>query len=428
MKKLVILILLLVGCNHKDIKKELNEVAEDYVKLTLELGLYQPDLVDAYYGPKEWREKLVKLDEFPYDLLENKALKLIEKLNLLEPGTREDKDRKDFLQKQLRALETLIQMQNGVSLSFDEETKKIYDVEVPSFTPAYFDEKLKELESIIPGKGELGSRLTQYRNKFIIPREKLDTVFRTAVEESRLRTKKYITDLAQNENFKIEFVSKKPWGAYNWYQGNNQSIIQFNTDIDAYIDRAVDLACHEGYPGHHVYNSILETKLYKEKNYTEYCVYPLYSPQSLIAEGTANYGVEVVFPPEDRIKFEKEVLFPLAGLDPSKVEEYYKVLALTSRLSFAANEASRGYLNGKMSRDEVIRYMMKYLFMTKQRAEKRIEFMEKYRTYIINYTIGQYLVNLYVEKQIEKSEGKKNRWEVFSELMSRPVTPESLNK
>ena len=34
-----------------------------------------------------------------------------------------------------------------------------------------------------------------------------------------------------------------------------------NVELPIYIDRAVDLACHEGYPGHHVYNALLEQEL-----------------------------------------------------------------------------------------------------------------------------------------------------------------------
>ena len=51
---------------------------------------------------------------------------------------------------------------------------------------------------------------------------------------------------------------QESWSGYNWYQGNYRSLIQVNTDLPIYIDRAIDLACHEGYPGHHVYNVLLE--------------------------------------------------------------------------------------------------------------------------------------------------------------------------
>ena len=67
----------------------------------------------------------------------------------------------------------------------------------------------------------------------------------------------------------------------------------------------------------------------------EYSIYPLYSPMSLLAEGSANYGINVAFPVEERLAFEKEVLFPLAGLDANQVENYYQVEDKLSLLSYA---------------------------------------------------------------------------------------------
>ncbi len=123
-----------------------------------------------------------------------------------------------------------------------------------------------------------------------------------------------------------------------------------NTDLPIYIDRAVDLACHEGYPGHHVYNVLLEKHLVRDRGWQEYTVYPLFSPQSLIAEGTANYGIDVAFPGSDRLEFERTVLFPLAGLNQARAADYYKVQTLVERLAYAGNEAARRYLNGEIDR------------------------------------------------------------------------------
>ena len=123
-----------------------------------------------------------------------------------------------------------------------------------------------------------------------------------------------------------------------------------NTDLPTYIDRAIDLACHEGYPGHHVYNALLEQHLVRERGWIEFTVYPLFSPQSLIAEGTANYGIEVAFPGNDRIAFERDALYPAAGLDPSQAAAYAEVAALVDRLAYAGNEAARRYLNKEIDR------------------------------------------------------------------------------
>jgi hypothetical protein len=87
-----------------------------------------------------------------------------------------------------------------------------------------------------------------YKKGFIIPKDRLDAVLKAAMAECRRRTLKYI-ELPENENLTIEYVTDKPWFAYNWYRGNGCSLIQVNVDLPVYINSAVDLACHEGYPG-----------------------------------------------------------------------------------------------------------------------------------------------------------------------------------
>jgi len=42
-------------------------------------------------------------------------------------------------------------------------------------------------------------------------------------------------------------------------------------------------------------NSLFEKNLVLEKKWVEFSVYPLFSPQSLIAEGSANYGLFYLF-------------------------------------------------------------------------------------------------------------------------------------
>ncbi len=130
-------------------------------------------------------------------------------------------------------------------------------------------------------------------------------MFRTAVDACRQQTAAHLT-LPAGEQFTIEYVTGKSWSGYNWYQGNYRSLIQVNTDLPIFIDRALDLACHEGYPGHHVYNVLLEHHLVRGRGWQEFTVYPLFSPQSLIAEGTANFGIEVAYPASERVAFERD--------------------------------------------------------------------------------------------------------------------------
>jgi hypothetical protein len=267
------------------------------------------------------------------------------------------------------------------------------------------------------------ARFEAYRAKFTIPRARLDTVFRTAIAECRSRTAKHI-DLPPDESFTVEYVNDKPWSGYNWYQGGYRSVIQVNTDLPIFIDRAVDLACHEGYPGHHVYNLLLERELVRKRGWVEFSVYPLFSPQSLIAEGSANYGIVMAFPGDERVTFERERLFPLAGLDPAQADRYYRVMALQKQLAYAGNEAARRYLNGEADSAAAEGWLTRYALMEPARARQRIRFFDTYRSYVINYNLGEDLVGEYVERNAGDDQAR--RWKVFAALLSSPRLPSGL--
>ena len=221
--------------------------------------------------------------------------------------------RREYLQKQISALAARVRMLKGEKLKFDDESRALYDAVAPTFRIRTSTKSSPSWRQRFPASGSLWERYEKWRKPFMIPKEKLDTVFQLAIKECRARTLAHVA-LPPNESFAVEYVTNKPWGGYNWYKGNFHSVIQVNTDLPIYIDRAVDLAAHEGYPGHHVYNSLLEKNLGRDRGWVEFSVYALFSPQSLIAEGTANFGRDVAFPTKaDRMRFEKEVLFPAAG-------------------------------------------------------------------------------------------------------------------
>lgn len=434
MRKLLIIIglALLSSCAAERENKNMNEIAENYVKLVLHVGQYDAAVVDAYHGPEEWIP--VDLTEeqksnFPRNEMFIAADNLINDLNAIdETGFTElEKMRNNFLHKQLIAIRAKIEMIGGEKYKFDEESKLLYDAVATHYKQEHFSEILAELDKLLPGKGDVSERYNEYRIQFIIPSDLVDTVFQTAINEGRRRTLKKI-DLPEGENFIVEYVKDQPWGAYNWFKGNSFSLIQVNLDLPIYIDRAIDLACHEGYPGHHVYSSLMEQNLLKKNNFIEYSIYPLFSPTSLIAEGTANYGIKVAFPGEERINYEKEVLFPLAGLNPDEADKYYEILNLIEKLNYARNEASRKYYDGEFDKEQMKDWLVKYCLYTPERAEQSISFIDTYGSYIINYNYGQTLCAEYIEAKGGTADNPDKRWELFEELISHPYTPSDLLK
>ena len=418
---------LFFGCQ-KEKPVDINQISEGYVKLVLAIGQYDSDFVDAYYGPEEWKPTEDQEDELPAYAFIDTATQLLEDCEKVDTSNFSDIEmaRLSMLKKQLTAVKTKVEMMNGKSFSFDQEAKLLYDANPPTYTQAHFDSLLSDLERELPGEGSLSQRYRVYSEQFIIPQEKLDTVFKAAITEARLRTNSHF-DLPANENFVIEYVNDKSWSGYNYYQGNSQSLIQLNTDFPIYIERAIDLACHEGYPGHHVFNALLEQNLVNTKGWNEFSVYPLFSPQSLIAEGSANYGINVAFPGEERLKFETEILFPLAGIDPNLAQQYYAIQELRARLDYAGNEAARKYLNREITREEAAAWLVTYLLYEPDRAMQRTRFFDQYRSYVINYNLGRDLVANHIQEQGGTVNKPEKRWALFKELLSTPNTASDLN-
>ena len=403
----------------------MNILADRYVKLVLAMGQHDADYVDAFYGPPEWRKE-AEAAKKPLAAIDTEAADVLKELSAAPASASADELttlRHQYLTKQLQALRARVSMLQGRKLTFDEESKALYDAVAPTHTEADFRKMLGDLETRLPGSGPLIDRYETFRSRFVIPKEKLDAVFKAAIEGCRSRTLRHV-QLPPTESFTVEYVTNKSWSGYNWYQGNYRSLIQVNTDLPIYIDRAIDLACHEGYPGHHVYNVLLEKNLVRDRGWQEFSVYPLFSPQSLIAEGTANYGIEVAFPRADRLKFEREALFPTAGLDPKTVEEYDAVQALVDRLSYAGNEAARRYLNGRIDRKAAAEWIEQYALYARPRAEQRVRFIDQYRSYVINYNLGKDMVAGYIRGRA--GDDPEKRWDAFEQLLSSPRLPSGL--
>ena len=420
------ILLFLLSCAKKEQKSEaqqINSLAENYVRLGLTIGQYDADFVDAYYGPDSLKPAISKSDIFPKDSLLNLVTELRTSLkNSTEKLNDSSKVRARWMSQQLLAFDRRIRIYSGEFKTFDEESKELFGISAPVYPEKHYKLLLDSLNKLLPGTGSVQDRFQNLANRFIIPENKLDTIFKTTIAEARKSTKAYYS-LPETETFTIEYVKDKPWSGYNWYKGNYTSVIQINTDTRIFIERAIDVGSHESYPGHHVYNMLLEKNLYQDKGWVEISLYPLFSPQSFIAEGSANYGIDLVYPGNKKVKFAKEILLPLARLDTAYIANYFNALAIRGKLNYARNEAARGIVNQTMTDKQALEWLMNYCLYNKETALKSISFIKKYRSYVINYNYGQDLVRNYIES---KGADTEKRWEVFEKLLSNPVLPKEL--
>jgi hypothetical protein len=242
-----------------------------------------------------------------------------------------------------------------------------------------------------------------------------------AIAECRRRTQPHLS-LPGNERFTMEFVNGQPWSAYNWYKGDNQSLIQINTDLPIVVDRAIGLGCHEGYPGHHV-QGISNERLYRERGWVEFAIAPLYAPSSPLNEGGADFGVDLAFPRAERLAFETATLYPLAGLDPATAPALQDLREAMRDLGGARLTISAMYLDGEIDRERAIALTQRYQLSSRARAEQSIAFTERYRSYVINYSSGEDLIEAYVARAGADTAA---RWAAYQRVLSELLLPADL--
>lgn len=401
----------------------MNRVAEGYVRLVLAVGQHDPNYVDAYYGPPQWRVES-EAAALPLDRIAGRARAALQVVSAL-PVSADALSalRQRYLARQLQALLTYVGELQGDTLGFDAEARALYDVDPPTPGDAELQARLARIDALLPGSGPLAWRYNRYLERFAIPADRLEAVMHAAIDEARRRTQRTI-GLPAGESFELVLVRDKPWSAYNWYQGNYRSRIEINTDLPITAVRAIELAVHEGYPGHHVYNSLLEHALVRGRGWLEYSIYSLYSPQSLIAEGSADYAIDLAFPTAERVAFLRDVLFPLAGLDPAEAPRYVAVTEAADVIGLATIVAARAFLDGQADDVQTRLRMQTTALASEARAAQRVSFFRSYRSYIVNYTLGEALVADYVKARA--GDDVATRWRIFEDLLSSPRLPSDL--
>lgn len=394
----------------------LDQIAEGYVRVALQLAQHNPDLVDDWRGPDAWKpgprlpvaEVLARIDALQVDCRADSS----------SPVLDESTYRAGHLDHQLRALRVLADRLNGASTSIDEELGNSKVVIDGSGAGA----ARQALEAILPGDGTLATRHTAYRRRLAVTAAKIEPVMRAALDACRDASTEM--RLPPDERVDLVFGHGSKWDGFARYLGDHRTRIEINLDGSLDVTRALRLACHEGYPGHHVANVLFEEHGVNERGWVELSVAPLQSPLALILEGSANYGIPLAFSDEDRLRFERDTLFPLAGIDPALAPRYAEVRNLQKELRFASNEAARRRIDRGQTVDEVVRFLTELGGATPARARQSVRFIDANRSYVINYNLGERLIADHVARAGGGTDA--GRWQAYIDLLLWPRPPSAL--
>lgn len=402
----------------------LDAAATRYLNLALALSTHDPHFVASYYGPADVREQAL-IEPGSLEEIAGQARSAAAAIAMPDPAEEPIvARRRAFLGAQLTSVAVRAELLEGKRLPFMQEEELVFGAQVSELDArAYITELHAKISRIMPGQGLLVDRIDEFRKNFIIPRDRLPAVIEAAVSECRRRT--HAAMELPEERLEVEYASGVNWLTFNEFRGGGFSVIKINTDLPVHIDRAIEMGCHEGYPGHHVSNVLKERELVKGRGWHEFTIQTLFSPQTLVEEGTASFGVELAFPPAERVAFERDVLFEIAGFDRAQARRYFEMKLLLDELAYADIEAARRYLDGEWDAGFTARWLINYRLLSPERARQRLAVFDTYRTFIAAGYLGRKRVREYVSRHAGEGSSESS-WLAFRSLLTSPVLPADL--
>lgn len=389
------------------------QAGETFVRLALQLAAIpgHAEEVDSYFGPASLRPA-PGAPPTTVAALASKARALAAELareERIAPSGRGER-----LLIRVRSFASLLEViQHPHRWSFEQEAAHVYDMSMPAPDPATA-RILRSLDAVLPGHGDLSIRLEDFRSRFVVPRARRRAVFERALAACRLRTLRH-WKLPADERLEIGWTSKVP-AAWHRYWGGDRSTLEINADAVALVGSMIDVACHEAYPGHHAQFLLMTQRAGAAGLPIEDRIVLLRSPDSMLREGAANFGIDLAFPFKERVAFDRRVLFPLAGLDPAQAERYETVHRLVDRLSSSAAPILAAYRDGRLSFGVAASELTTEAMIASPAA--LLSFVDQYGAYALGYTAARDRIRDYVEMQSACTGA--DQWSVLAQVVSEP--------
>lgn len=367
----------LLACGMNSPEARLDRLAERYVQHAMQLDRLRPGEVDLYFGPPR------------LDTRGEAADLSLEELQIAVGALRADLadvegQRGQRLKRRVRQLEAVVAFLAGdAELTYPEQARTLYGVEWLAADGPEFQAARERLEANLPGRGSLRARVARLRQRLLVPAERRQQLFERAFAECRERTLDHWA-LPPDETVDLTFT-RDVRAARHRYAGDGRSTLLINPLAIATVDQALDVACHEGYPGHHAQFVLFEAAAGDEGLALEDTLALLRSPAAAFREGAAMAGVDLVFPSRERLAFERDVLYPLAGLNPALAELHALLREDLARQALAVPAIIREHEDRQLSDAEAINRLQSEALVASPRA--LFAYAHDVGAYLAGYTL-----------------------------------------
>jgi hypothetical protein len=378
-------VMLAAACSAAPQAPDLDALAARYVQLVRELARHDPSLIDHWLteppantaGPRRPVSTLhIEIDA----LARAVAIPVVD-------GPADSRGRAAYLAGQSRALRLAAQRLLGESLPFDVEARLAFGL-TPTRADLFQADRAREtLERLLPGTGSLGERLARFRARFRAPQAARATLMDAALAACRDAVRDAIP-FPSDASVDVSFVAGLPWDAHARALGGHRTRIEVHDGVPLDLTRALRLACHEGYAGHHAQHVWIADGVLARLGWTERALVPGFGPALLIAEGAAEVGSQLAMPPATRAAVYRDRLAPAAGLrlDSAEANTLVRVEQAQAALEPLVADIAREYLDNHITAARAIERLEQEVLMPG--AESFLPFIERRRTSILAYTEG----------------------------------------
>jgi len=364
----------------------LDQIGERYVRAALSLAQHEPDLVEAWRGG----EALIPGPRVP-------VADIVADLQRLQRGIDQhsndvggapEKARIDYLDHQLRALDFAASRLLGRTTSVDEQARDEFGLAFSHPDADAVKRTLDEIARLLPGSGRLADRVTAFRRATTIPSDRKQAVMQIALDACREAVAPVI-DLPNDEGVTLRFHKNMPWDAFARYAGEHHTTIEVNDDGPIDVSRALRLACHEGYAGHHVQHLLVD-RVFGERRWPELQLTPGFGRHLLFMEGAAEVGTDLALPTSRRAALYRERLFPAASLDPKDIQALVRLEELLPALLPVVTEVGRQYLETRITQEQAIERLSSDALISNPQAT--LAFIERRRARALVYGEGRRVI------------------------------------
>ena len=400
---------------------KLSEFGKDFLLLALRINKLKIGYVDFYIGPKKLR-KVVDNEEktSPKKLLADSS-DLQEKL--LIQGYYKTRER--YIEKNLLAMRTSIEILNGIDIPIQDQFLKFYDIPLEPVDESELLNLKEEISEAYGGSGSLEEQMNKLRLRRMVPGVKVYNLFKKALSIVKMRTEELFLDLLpRNENINVNLLSninknEIKWAYYNWYQGNFLSRIDVNPNFNLYWTTFLPAAAHEGYPGHHTEFSIKEKLLFRDLDQFEHSILLLNSPKLFVSEGIAELALNMLYSYQEQAEIGLDNFFQNTSKEDSK-EVLMNQNKVRGKVNLFWYNFAYHALIDKWSEEDLIQYAMKFEVFNHESINNQLKKISNlsHSTTIFSYNLGR---NLIIRKY-----GEFPSINNFRNLLENPILPSDL--